>query len=106
MTKHIHLSLDEIEKRSLDGEDLSGEFGEAIPKVPLSEIVRNKDLLGNGRIQKVNIDFGEIMLTELDGMASELNISRQAVIKMFVKNGLDNHFIARQARSKTRKSGT
>ncbi len=100
MQKTIPLSLAEIEERSLNGEDLSSEFGEPILRNAHSEIVRNRSTVAGGKIQKVNIDFGEVMLTELDGMASELNISRQAVIKMFVKNGLDNHFIARQARTK------
>ncbi len=34
------------------------------------------------------------MLNELDQMASELNISRQAVIKMMLRRALDEHYLA------------
>lgn len=40
-------------------------------------------------IQRVNVDFTVSMLKELDGAAQELNISRQAVIKTLLRQGLD-----------------
>src|SRR5271166_3552505 len=40
-------------------------------------------------IQRVNVDFTAPMLAELDDAAEELNISRQAVIKTLVREGLD-----------------
>ena len=40
-------------------------------------------------IQRVNVDFTGPMLAELDNTAEELNISRQAVIKTLVREGLD-----------------
>jgi len=40
-------------------------------------------------IQRVNVDFTAEMLSELDREASALNISRQAVIKTLVREGLD-----------------
>jgi hypothetical protein len=49
-------------------------------------------------VQRVNIDFSQEMLNELDATARELNISRQAVIKTFVRQALDQHYLARQAR--------
>ena len=49
-------------------------------------------------VQRVNIDFNQEMLNELDATARELNISRQAVIKTFVRQALDQHYLARQAR--------
>ncbi len=49
-------------------------------------------------IQRVNVDFTADMLQELDQTALELNVSRQAVIKTFVRQALDNHYTARQAR--------
>lgn len=48
---------------------------------------------GKGRmmppIQRVNVDFTGEMLAELDQEAANLNISRQAVIKTLVREGLD-----------------
>jgi hypothetical protein len=40
-------------------------------------------------IQRVNVDFTGEMLKELDQEAAGLNISRQAVIKTLVREGLD-----------------
>jgi hypothetical protein len=52
-------------------------------------------------IQRVNVDFTAAMLRELDEAAKELNISRQAVIKTLVRQGLDRHYLAK---SRSRKS--
>jgi hypothetical protein len=45
-------------------------------------------------IQRVNVDFSLPMLQELDRAASELNISRQAVIKSLLRQSLDQHYLA------------
>jgi hypothetical protein len=49
-------------------------------------------------IQRVNVDFTGSMLQELDQAAAELNVSRQAVIKAFVRQALDQHHLAQRAR--------
>jgi hypothetical protein len=49
-------------------------------------------------IQRVNVDLTADMLRELDQAASELNVSRQAVIKVFIRHALDQHHLAQQAR--------
>jgi hypothetical protein len=49
-------------------------------------------------IQRVNVDFTASMLQELDQTAAELNVSRQAVIKAFVRQALDQHHLAQGAR--------
>ncbi len=46
--------------------------------------------------QRVNVDFNINMLRELDDIASELNISRQALIKTYLRQALNSHYIARQ----------
>ncbi|MGH9469230.1 MAG: ribbon-helix-helix protein, CopG family [Terriglobia bacterium] len=45
-------------------------------------------------IQRVNVDFAAPMLDELDRAAKELNVSRQAVIKILVRQALDQHYLA------------
>jgi len=52
-------------------------------------------------IQRVNVDFAGEMLAELDAEAAHLNISRQAVIKTLVREGLDRR-AARAARRRVR----
>lgn len=56
------------------------------------------DISPSEQIIKVNIDLSETMLHELDSVAILLNISRQAVIKNFIKDGLDRHFLGQKAR--------
>lgn len=46
-------------------------------------------------IQRVNVDLTGTMLNQLDGVAKELNISRQAVIKTMLRQGLDRHYLAK-----------
>ncbi|MGA7237030.1 MAG: hypothetical protein WBY44_15190 [Bryobacteraceae bacterium] len=57
---------------------------------------------GEGRmiqpIQRVNVDVTAGMLGELDRAAHDLNVSRQAVIKTFVRQALDQHYLAQRAR--------
>jgi len=57
---------------------------------------------GKGRmvypVQRVNVDLTSTMLEELDQAARNLNISRQAVIKTLVRQALDQHYLAQQAK--------
>ena len=57
---------------------------------------------GQGRmvqpIQRVNVDFTAPMLEELDRAAQDLNVSRQAVIKTLVRQGLDQRYLGQQAK--------
>ena len=46
-------------------------------------------------VQRVNVDFTVEMLHELDVVASELYISRQAVIKSYLRQALDQHYLAK-----------
>jgi len=54
----------------------------------------------SGPIRRVNVDFTAEMLNELDWAASQLNISRQAVIKTLLRQALDQHYLAEGARQK------
>ena len=57
-----------------------------------------------GPIQRVNVDLAAGMLEELDRAAKELNISRQAVIKTFIRQALDQRYVARKLRPGKRRS--
>ena len=67
-----------------------------------NQVVRGKDVsrffTHSGKmmppIQRVNVDLTAIVLNELDAAAKELNISRQAVIKTLLRQGLDRHYLA------------
>ena len=48
-------------------------------------------------VQRVNVDITQEMLSELDELARQLNISRQAVIKTLIRQGLDRRYLAEQS---------
>ena len=50
-------------------------------------------------IQRVNVDFTVPMLHELDSVSGDLNVSRQAVIKTLLRQGLDQHYLAKKAKT-------
>ena len=88
--KNNRLSADDIAEKAMCGDDVSRFFtnkGEMKPA-----------------IQRVNVDFTLDMLKELDIIAKELNISRQAVIKTYLRQCLDQHYLARRRKSGTTRS--
>jgi hypothetical protein len=56
-----------------------------------------------GPIRRVNVDLASGMLEELDRAAKELNISRQAVIKTLIRQGLDQQYLARGSRASVKR---
>ena len=77
-------TADEIAARAERGEDISQFFTNKGKMMPA--------------IQRVNVDFTQPMLKELDQAAIELNVSRQAVIKTLLRQALDQQHLARKAR--------
>ena len=72
------ISAEQIARMATRGEDVSSFFTNHLRIVV--------------PIQRVNVDFTGPMLAELDDVAKELNISRQAVIKTLLREGLDRRF--------------
>jgi hypothetical protein len=77
-------SAEDIARLADQGKDVSGFF-------------TNRGKLMPG-IQVVQVDFTVEMLAELDQAAAALHISRQALIKTLVRQGLDQRLLAEQAR--------
>ena len=80
-------TINEISEMAADGKDVSEYF---------TNKFRIRQPLSKDKIQRVNVDFNLEMLKELDALASELNVSRQAVIKVYLRQALDQHQLARQ----------
>ena len=78
------LSADEVADKADRGEDISRFF------------------TNRGRmvkpVRRVNVDFRADMLLELDELATQLNVSRQAAIKTLVRQGLDQRYLAERGR--------
>jgi hypothetical protein len=83
--KYRKLTADEIADMAESGKDISKYFtNKGKMKYPT---------------QRVNVDFTVQMLKELDDISSELNISRQAVIKSLLRQALDQHYLAKSKAS-------
>lgn len=85
-TRKKKLSADEIAAAAERGEDVTRHFagkGKMMPGLPREDI------------QRVNVDFTNEVLHDLDAEAKRLNISRQAVIKTMVSDALDRRAAAR-----------
>ena len=78
------VSIHKIEQKALKGEYVNKYFTKGQMMPPLKEI------------QRVNVDFTAQMLGELDGLAQELNISRQAVIKSLLMFALNQQRMGSQ----------
>lgn len=75
--KQKKFSLEKIEALALKGGNVNKHFSKGQMMPPLREI------------QRVNVDFTAQMLQQLDRLAADLNISRQAVIKSLLMFALN-----------------
>ena len=81
-------TADEIAEMADRGEDISRFFtGDGRMKPPLSK----------SGMQSVSVDFTPEMLHQLDNIVREVNISRQAVIKMYMRQAIDQYYMAKKA---------
>ena len=79
-TRKRRTTADGIATAADRGEDVTRFFagkGKMMPGLPREDI------------QRVNVDFTNEVLNELDAEAKRLNISRQAVIKTMISDALD-----------------
>jgi len=89
------VSADKIGDMAARGEDVSRFFtgkGKMHPGLPREG--------APAEIQRVNVDFTQEILSDLDAEAKRLNISRQAVIKTLVSDGLDRRSRVRAKKQK------
>ena len=54
------------------------------------------------KAQRVNVDFAKSMLNEIDTVSSEINISRQSLIKTWLRECLDRYYATRKLRQSTK----
>jgi len=47
-------------------------------------------------LENLGIDLNKRMMDELDKTAKRLNMTRQALIKQFIRRGLDEHYSAQK----------
>lgn len=84
-----------LKKRAVSAETIAKE---AEQEKDISKYFTNKGKMMPPAIQRVNLDVTRNMLKELDDAAEELNVSRQAVIKLLVRQALNQHYLAQKAK--------
>ena len=88
-----NISIEELEQKVEAGEEVIDQyFDPSTTRVgtPYSVISRR-----TSEMVTTALELPAVMLAELDGMANELNISRDAVIKMMLRHSLDEHHLAK-----------
>jgi Ribbon-helix-helix protein, copG family len=89
-----NISTEELEQKIAAGEEVIDRyFDPATTRVGTPRLMTSR----RSQNQKLsNLDLPDAMLNELDQMAIELNISRDAVIKMMLRRALDEHHLAKR----------
>ena len=89
-----NISIEEIEQKIEAGEEVIDRyFDSTTTRVGIRRQMTSRR---RQEIETTNLEIPIAMLTELDTMAQELKISRQAVIKMMLRRALDEHYLAKK----------
>jgi len=78
------ISAESIARLADKGEDISSYFTNKGKMMP--------------PLESFGIDLNEKMIEELNEAAKRLNVSRQTLIKRFIRRGLDQHYLAQKSR--------
>ncbi|MDZ7990873.1 MAG: hypothetical protein RM022_001670 [Nostoc sp. EfeVER01] len=88
-----NISIKELEEKIAKGEEVVDRYFDSTT----TRVGTPRQMTSRRRqdIVTTNLEIPSPMLNELDKMATELNISRQAVIKMMLRRALDEHYLAK-----------
>ena len=78
------VSAESIAKLADNGSDISSYFTNKGKMMP--------------PLESVGIDLNQDIIEELNEAARKLKVTRQALIKRFIRHGLDQHYLAQKAR--------
>ena len=89
-----NIPIEELEQKINAGEEVIDDYFD--PKTtrvgqPYTKLSRRKSAT-----TQTALDLPTTMIDELDDLAQELNISRDAAIKMMLRRFLDEHYLAKQ----------
>ncbi|MEH2091380.1 hypothetical protein [Nostoc sp.] len=89
-----NISIEELEEKIAKGEEVVDRYFDSTT----TRVGTPRQMTSRRRqdIVTTNLEIPSPMLNELDKMATELNISRQAVIKMMLRRALDEHYLAKK----------
>jgi hypothetical protein len=89
-----NISVEEIEHKVEAGEEVVDRYFDATT----TQVGPRRQMTSRRKpaLETTALEMPGPMLNELDAMAEELNISRQAVIKMMLRRALDEHYLAKR----------
>ncbi len=91
------ISTEALEQKIVAGEEVIDQYFD-----PMTTRIGTPRPMTSRRRQDgadTQIDLPAPLLSELDHMATELHISRQAVINMMLRRALDEHYLAKKVAS-------
>jgi hypothetical protein len=89
-----NISTEDLEQKiERDEEVIDAYFDSTSTRIGTPRVMTSRR---SQNIVTTNLDIPRPMLNELDQMAEELSISRQAVIKMMLRRALDEHILAKR----------
>jgi hypothetical protein len=89
-----NISTEELEQKIEAGEEVIDRyFDPTTAKVGMPRPMTSRR---SPALVATNLEMPDRMLSELDQMAEELHISRQAVITMMLRRALDEHYLAKR----------
>ena len=77
-------------KRTITVEEFDRLFDEGSDEIE-AFIDRSKSRMVYPKAQRVNVDFPPLMVSELDAVATARGVTRQALIKMWLADKLEEH---------------
>lgn len=89
-----NISIEEIEQKIEAGEEVIDRYFDSTT----TRVGTRRQMTSRRRqeLETTNLEIPSPMLNELERMAKELNISREAVIKMMLRRALDEHYLAKK----------
>ena len=92
-----NISTEQLEQKIEAGEEVIDRYFDATTtRLGLPRVMTSRRQPSN---LTAPISLPDPMVNELDKMANELSISRQAVINMMLRRALDEHYLARKIAS-------
>jgi hypothetical protein len=88
-----NISIDELEQKIDAGEEVIDCYFD--PSTTRVGTPRQMTSRRQNNLVTTNLEIPCPMLHELEAIANELNISREAVIKMMLRRALDEHYLAK-----------
>ncbi len=91
-----NISIDELEQKIDAGEEVIDHyFEQTTTRVGRPHLITSRRA---PNITPTYVDIPQPMLKEIEEIASELNISHEAVIKMILRRALDEYYLAKSQR--------